>query len=1029
MKRKTKTAGAAVDLGRVAGPTQVGSRAVERHKCPTNKGLWGLFFIGCNIETNISGMGLRCGGQSGVRGRAAPSFARAAIFVTSCLCASAACAVAFASGEGQSHDTLERAGSASSQYWDAPVLVWGGSSGGGSAASRVAIDAEPVAHPSATMYCGDDVRITALTPRVIRAEYSAAGRAGFEDRATTTYVHRRPTLATPTVAISNATKNACNITATWPDGQFISASYRRADTGSCSSSAGREEDVVCDGPCERVTAHPNGVADVKNASLCCSLCSGDPTCRVWVYSPDDAPQAHTCWLLTGSNVVGTKPSPTRHSGGIPDPFGEALVVMTSGGVNWTAPRDGGTNDTSDNLNGTRLDLAGCCHNPTPANVPGAGAHSTGFQPDPLYPLEAGPLSRAGVAALDDTSPAVDAGIAGSSQAWVSRTRGSPTDRYIYACGTDYETCLGDYTALTGPISMPHPAALGLWWSRHWGNTWDGQPFGPETQSAIEKEVIQGYKSHGLPLNIVVADMEWHTEVAPPDCKQFIGIKGWGGFTWNKTLFADPAGWVQSLHERDLHILLNIHPDAPLDNCQTAYPTVAAALGMDPHGTEAITLDFNNKTIADAYYSLVIPEMHSDWLWVDSRTVTTWKNTLNTRWLRTGPSPARPMALARWGGPGSHRYPIGFSGDTLRLWDTLEYEVWFTQRAASVAFGWWSHDIAGFSGATNSNILGESPELNLRWLQFATFAPIFRSHCRYCDQRIWTEPLLPLYPYLKAAMLRRNELGPYIYTQGWRAYQRGVAVVHPTEFSGDTAKLPEAYNYSLQYRFGQDFLVAPVTSPVDPATNTTADKDVWLPPGAWVRWNRTAEITVAGAAGEVISGKLQPYGLADVPVWVRAGACVPTKTMASVAPSAADPLVWQVWASHQAVAGSGVVFEDDGDTFQYEEGAHALTTLSFVRDGTQVELSISPTIGAYLGQPSMRNQTLRLLPWPAGSTSPSVALNGTAVPNGPVGGSGKTPQWWIQPVSTTDDGSIDPASLVVQLGPLSKDAGAAVSVKW
>lgn len=35
---------------------------------------------------------------------------------------------------------------------------------------------------------------------------------------------------------------------------------------------------------------------------------------------------------------------------------------------------------------------------------------------------------------------------------------------------------------------------------------------------------------------------------------------------------------------------------------------------------------------------------------------------------------RPLVLSRYGGLGNHRSPIGFSGDTLRLWDTLDFEV-------------------------------------------------------------------------------------------------------------------------------------------------------------------------------------------------------------------------------------------------------------------------------------------------------------------------------------------------------------------
>jgi alpha-glucosidase (family GH31 glycosyl hydrolase) len=50
----------------------------------------------------------------------------------------------------------------------------------------------------------------------------------------------------------------------------------------------------------------------------------------------------------------------------------------------------------------------------------------------------------------------------------------------------------------------------------------------------------------------------------------------------------------------------------------------------------------------------------------------------------------------------------------------------------------SHDIGGFAGNPVDAVFHtDGPELNLRWLQFGLYAPIFRCHCRYCEQRIWT----------------------------------------------------------------------------------------------------------------------------------------------------------------------------------------------------------------------------------------------------------------------------------------------------
>ena len=82
---------------------------------------------------------------------------------------------------------------------------------------------------------------------------------------------------------------------------------------------------------------------------------------------------------------------------------------------------------------------------------------------------------------------------------------------------------------------------------------------------------------------------------------------------------------------------------------------------------------------------------------------------------------RAIVLARWGGLGTHRYQVGFSGDVRPMnWDTLAYQPYFSQTAANVAYGFWSHDIEG---------PGNDPEMYVRWVQWAAFSGVLRSHDR------------------------------------------------------------------------------------------------------------------------------------------------------------------------------------------------------------------------------------------------------------------------------------------------------------
>ena len=86
---------------------------------------------------------------------------------------------------------------------------------------------------------------------------------------------------------------------------------------------------------------------------------------------------------------------------------------------------------------------------------------------------------------------------------------------------------------------------------------------------------------------------------------------------------------------------------------------------------------------------------------------------------------RPLIFSRYSGVGSHRYPIGFSGDTVMTWESLDFQPYFTANASNVGYGWWSHDIGGHMFGYRDD------ELITRWVQFGVFSPIMRLHSTNC----------------------------------------------------------------------------------------------------------------------------------------------------------------------------------------------------------------------------------------------------------------------------------------------------------
>ena len=178
---------------------------------------------------------------------------------------------------------------------------------------------------------------------------------------------------------------------------------------------------------------------------------------------------------------------------------------------------------------------------------------------------------------------------------------------------------------------------------------------------------------------------------------------------------------------------------------------------------------------------------------------------------------------------------------------------------------------------------EGPELYLRWLQFGAFAPIFRTHCRYCEQRPWTWGP-EWYALMRRPMVTRSNLVPYIYTHAaMHSYRSGEALLTPTYWDPAAAGSEDAYapEFGRQYLFGRELLVAPVTEPVSPdperqgsnndttwdAKNAgTVERSVWLPKGGWHAWSKPSATPLAGPVVDT-----QRYGLDETPIYVRSGA--------------------------------------------------------------------------------------------------------------------------------------------------------------
>jgi alpha-glucosidase (family GH31 glycosyl hydrolase) len=595
------------------------------------------------------------------------------------------------------------------------------------------------------------------------------------------------------------------------------------------------------------------------------------------------------------------------------------------------------------------------------------------------PIEPGLISREGWVVVDDsTRPLFDSAdfrfLEGEKSPWpwamerpANEAPGKYTDWYFFGYGHDYRKALGDYVRVAGRIPLPPRFAFGVWWSRYWAYS----------DQELD-ELVRGFHENDTPLDVLVIDMDWHIsqeQLKAMGEKDRSGYQlGWTGYTWNKDLFPDPDAFLKKIHEEGLKTTMNLHPASGIQPWEQAYPAMARAMGIDPATKKYVPFDPTDKTWATNYLNLVLHPLEKQgidfwWLdWQQQPMMTKLPGVANTWWLnyvhftdqqREG---KRPLLFHRWGGLGNHRYQIGFSGDTISVWESLAFQPWFTATAANVGYAYWSHDIGGhMPGAVD-------PELYTRWVQFGAFSPILRTHTTKnpdAERRIWAYPE-PYASVLRTAFQLREAMEPYLDTEARRTYDTGVAFLRPLYY--DWPEDDAAYTSKDEYLFGDQMLAAPVTAAADKVTGLTTEQ-VWLPKGDWMEWP-----TGRHFAGPVSAER--SFSIAQIPVYVKAGAIVPMQPpMRYTGEKPVDPLIVNVWPLVPGKSSSYSVYEDSGVSVDYQRGVFARTPIKAAQNGDTLRVEIGPVEGSYPGMLKTRGYELRL---PADWPPVSVTVNGKAL---------------------------------------------------
>ena len=567
------------------------------------------------------------------------------------------------------------------------------------------------------------------------------------------------------------------------------------------------------------------------------------------------------------------------------------------------------------------------------------------------PIELGDglMSKNGVTVYDDTKSLIL-----NPDGTIGERKKTIKDEYYFAYGNDYRGCLKDFFSLSGQVPLVPRYSLGNWWSRY--KAYTQQEYMDLMEKFVEKDI---------PITVATIDMDWHWV----DVKQRFGKSGgkptlkphspdfilqgdgWTGYSWNTELFPDYKGFLKWLHDKNFKVTVNLHPAQGVRFFEDMYEDFAKRMGVDPATRQKIPFDITDPDYVDAYFNILhkpYEDQGVDFWWID------WQQGKNTKVKNLDPLWAlnhyhtlandkgnnRPLILSRYAEIGSHRYPLGFSGDTKICWEALDFQPYFTSTATNVGYTWWSHDIGGHMMGSKDD------ELYTRWIQYGLYSPIMRLHST-SNEFMGKEPWKHSYEAETIAvdvLRQRHAMIPYLYSMNYRTHKHALALCEPMYYP--YPEKAEAYEVPNQFFFGSELMVAPITKKRNPNTNL-AEVEVWLPQGRW-----TDIYTGAIYEGDK---KVKMYrGLESIPVFAKEGAIIPLSSDDKNNDwSNPKDMTIRIYRGTNTFE----LYEDDGESNEFKNGNYAITKFRVREAVRDLSFEIKPAEGNCATLPARRNYTL------------------------------------------------------------------------
>ncbi len=474
---------------------------------------------------------------------------------------------------------------------------------------------------------------------------------------------------------------------------------------------------------------------------------------------------------------------------------------------------------------------------------------------------------------------------------------------------------------------------------HWGLGFVHRMHTKSSDQDVLKEVAE-FEKYDFPLDVLGLEPGWQSAAYP--CT----------FDWDPGRFPDPQGFLDKLAKNGVRVNLwenpFVHPDSTMYEAIRPYTgshTVWLGEVPDYSLPEArqVMMNHHNKNHLDlgvSGYKFDEVDGFDVWLWPDHATFPSGHDGAQIRQLyglmlqkllmdQFRSVNKRTYGLVRGSNAGASSHGFVIYSD---YYDHKGYVTALTN--CSMAGVLWTPEIRS----------ARSSEEWLRRFQSVAFSPMLQLNAWASGTKPWSFPEVT--DQVREVVQLRMRLLPYLYSAFADYQQQGIppfrAMVLEAGFDGsgtttggelDDVENPYAEIQRLektdQYMMGPSILVAP-------AFTGERNKEVVLPNGDWYDFYTGKFV----GNGGTISVETQ---LDRIPLFVKDGGIIPMMPAVNNLATLGTKIPLEV-RHYGKQAGTFSLYDDDGETFDYENGEFSVTELRVQKLANGLSGEQGPTIG-------------------------------------------------------------------------------------